>query len=76
MTQEQAHRPRGKRWRLAWALPPMSLGTEKETNRDRKLAALFVALALAGCVPTGAGSGHAPNAPYQQSEPRDISGMH
>ena len=36
----------------------------------------IVALVLAGCAPTGAGSGQASNAPYQQSEPRDTSGMH
>jgi hypothetical protein len=32
--------------------------------------------ALAGCASVAAGSGQAPNAPYQQSDPRDTSGMH
>jgi integrase len=32
-------------------------------------------LALAGCATVAAGSGQAPNAPDQQSEPRDTSGM-
>jgi hypothetical protein len=54
----------------------MSLETKNEMNRDRRLAAFFVALALAGCAPTGAGSGQAPNAPYQLREPRDTSGTH
>ena len=41
-----------------------------------RLTALFVVLALAGCAAVATGSGPAPNAPYQQSEPRDTSGMH
>jgi hypothetical protein len=35
------------------------------------LAALFVVMALAGCASVAAGPGQAPNAPYQQSDPRD-----
>jgi hypothetical protein len=42
----------------------------------KRLAALFVVLALAGCASVAAGPGQAPNAPYQQSDPRDTSGMH
>ena len=42
----------------------------------RSLAALFVVLALAGCAPVAAGPDQPPNAPYQQNEPRDTSGMH
>jgi hypothetical protein len=42
----------------------------------RGLALLFVALVLAGCAPAAVGPGQAPNAPYQQSDPRDTSGMH
>jgi hypothetical protein len=40
------------------------------------MAALFVVLALAGCAPVVAGPNSAPNAPYQQGDPRDTSGMH
>ena len=43
---------------------------------QRRLAALFVVLALAGCASVAAGPGQAPNAPYQQGDPRDTSGMH
>jgi hypothetical protein len=42
----------------------------------RRLAALFVVLALAGCAPVVAGPGQTPNAPHQQGDPRDTSGMH
>ena len=42
----------------------------------RRMAALFVVLALAGCASVVSGPGQAPNAPYQQSDPRDTSGMH
>jgi hypothetical protein len=42
----------------------------------RRVAALFLALALAGCASVAAGPGQAPNAPYQQGDPRDTSGMH
>jgi hypothetical protein len=38
------------------------------------LIALFVVLALTGCVPTAARP--SPSPPYQQVEPRDTSGMH
>jgi uncharacterized protein YceK len=41
-----------------------------------RLAALFVVLVLAGCASVVAGPGQAPSAPYQQGDPRDISGMH
>jgi hypothetical protein len=40
-----------------------------------RLAASLI-LALAGCATAAAGSGPAPTAPYQQTEPRDTSGMH
>ena len=43
---------------------------------QRRLAALFAVLALAGCAPVAVGPGHTPNAPYQQADPRDTSGMH
>jgi hypothetical protein len=43
---------------------------------QRRLAALFVVLALAGCASMSAGPGQTPNAPYQQGDPRDTSGMH
>jgi hypothetical protein len=42
----------------------------------RRMAALFVVLALAGCAPVAAEPGQAPNATYQQDDPRDTSGMH
>ena len=43
---------------------------------QRRLAALFVVLALTGCAPLAVGPGQTPNAPYQQADPRDTSGMH
>jgi len=42
----------------------------------RRMAVLFVVLALAGCASMSAGPGQTPNAPYQQGDPRDTSGMH
>jgi len=41
-----------------------------------RMAVLFVVLALAGCTSTAAGPGQTPNAPHQQDDPRDTSGMH
>jgi hypothetical protein len=38
------------------------------------LAALFVALALAGCASVAAGPGQAPNVTHQEADPRDTSG--
>jgi hypothetical protein len=44
---------------------------------QRRLAALFVVLALTGCAPLAVGPGQTPNAPYyRQADPRDTSGMH
>jgi hypothetical protein len=43
---------------------------------QRQLAALLVLFALAGCAPGAVGPGQTPNAPYQQGDPRDTSGMH
>jgi hypothetical protein len=43
---------------------------------QRTLSALFVVLALAGGASVAAGPGQAPNAPHQQGDPRDTSGMH
>jgi hypothetical protein len=45
-------------------------------QRPSWFAALFVVLAFAGCASLAAGPRQAPNAPYQQSDPRDTSGMH
>jgi hypothetical protein len=42
----------------------------------RRIAALFVVLALAGCASVASEPAQAPNAPYQQSDPRETSGMH
>jgi hypothetical protein len=42
----------------------------------RRMAVLFVVLALAGCASMSAGPGQTPNAPHQQGDPRDTSGMH
>jgi hypothetical protein len=42
----------------------------------RQMSALFVVVALAGCASVTAGPRQAPNAPYQQGDPRDTSGMH
>jgi hypothetical protein len=47
-----------------------------QADWQRRLAALFVLVALAGCASMAAGPGQAPNAPYQQGDPRDTSGMH
>jgi hypothetical protein len=43
---------------------------------QRWLAGIFTIFVLAGCASVAAGPGQAPNAPYQQSDPRDTSGMH
>jgi hypothetical protein len=42
----------------------------------RRMAVLFVVVALAGCASVAAGPAQTPNAPYQQGDPRDTSGMH
>jgi hypothetical protein len=42
----------------------------------RRMTMLFVFFALAGCTSVVAGPAQAPNAPYQQGDPRDTSGMH
>jgi hypothetical protein len=42
----------------------------------RRMAVLYVVVALAGCASVAAGPAQAPNAPYQQGDPRDTSGMH
>jgi hypothetical protein len=44
-------------------------------NWQRRLAALFVILVLAGCS-VAAGPGQASSGSYQQDDPRDTSGMH
>jgi hypothetical protein len=44
-------------------------------NWDGWLTALLVMLALAGCAPVVAVPGQAPNAHYQQGDPRDTGGM-
>jgi hypothetical protein len=51
-------------------------GTEGTNALAEADVALFVLLALAGCASVEAGPGQAPKAPYQQSDPRDTSGMH
>jgi hypothetical protein len=45
-------------------------------NWYKGVAAAFVMLAHVGCAPMAAGPGQAPNAPYQQDDTRDTSGMH
>jgi hypothetical protein len=45
-------------------------------NWHSRLIALFVILALTGCTPMAAKPGQVPNAPNQQGDPRDTSGMH
>jgi hypothetical protein len=42
---------------------------------QRRLAALFAVLALTGCAPVAVGPDQVPNAPYQQNDTRDTSGM-
>jgi len=46
-----------------------------QTGASGELAALVI-LVLAGCAPSAGGSGQPANAPYQQQDPRDTSGMH
>jgi hypothetical protein len=48
----------------------------KAINLPSGVAALFVMLALAACAPVAAGLGQAPNASYQQDDPRGAGGMH
>ncbi|HEX4185591.1 MAG TPA: hypothetical protein VHY78_07000 [Stellaceae bacterium] len=55
--------------------PPDRL-PEEVMNWRRRLAALFVVVAFAGCVSVAAGPRQPPNPPYQQGDPRDTSGMH
>jgi hypothetical protein len=45
-------------------------------NWDGWLTALLVMLAFAGCAPATGEPDQAPNAPYQEQDPRDTSGMH
>jgi hypothetical protein len=45
-------------------------------KRVRPLAALLIVLTLLGCASVTAGPEQWQNTPYQQSEPRDVSGMH
>ncbi len=42
----------------------------------RRMATLFVIFALAGCASVEGGPRSAPNAPNQQGDPRNTSGMH
>jgi len=44
-------------------------------NLPRRLAALFLILALAGCAQAAMGSGRAPDAPYSRDSGADIRGM-
>jgi hypothetical protein len=60
---------------LVDGLPDWAL-ERKLMHWQRRLAALFVFLALAGCASLTAASGKAPNVPYQQGDPRDTGGMH
>src|ERR1700738_1059417 len=50
--------------------------SEEVMNWHRWLTALFVMLALVGCVPVPAGPGQAPNTPYQQDDPRGAGSMY
>jgi hypothetical protein len=45
-------------------------------NWPRLLAPFVILLGFVGCVPAADGPRHAPDTPYGQSEPRDVSGMH
>ena len=45
-------------------------------NWQRRVAALFVILALAGCAAAPAGPRQVQNTPHQQDDPRDTGGMH
>jgi hypothetical protein len=46
------------------------LGTEGAMNQHKRLAALFLILALVGCAPvaTGQGQGQAPYGPYSHED--------
>jgi hypothetical protein len=48
----------------------------KKMSWCRQFAALIIVLALAGCARAAAGPEQTPNAPYQQDDTRDTSGMH
>jgi hypothetical protein len=62
------------------SLTPLSRKWQFRATLSKELAegmaAPFLVLALAGCAFVAAGPGQAPNAPDQQSDPRDTSGMH
>jgi hypothetical protein len=45
-------------------------------HRQKRFAMLFFVLTLIGCAPAAVGPGQVPNAPHQQNDPRDTSGMH
>jgi hypothetical protein len=52
-------------------------GTSRDPmHRQRRFAILLVVLTLIGCAPVAVAPGLAPNAPHQQDDPRDTSGMH
>jgi len=44
-------------------------------NLHRRLAALFLVLALVECAPVPTGQGQAPDAPYSHDSGADIRGM-
>jgi hypothetical protein len=61
----------------AYAGQPRCIGQpEGVMNWHSWLISLFVILALTGCTPMAARPGQVPNAPNQQGDPRDVSGMH
>jgi hypothetical protein len=55
---------------------PDRAGVEGTNALLERMTMLFVFFALAGCTSVVAGPAQAPNAPYQQGDPRDTSGMH
>jgi hypothetical protein len=44
------------------------LGTEGAMNQHKRLAALFLILALVGCAPAATGQGQAPYGPYSHED--------
>ena len=51
------------------------LSSDVSEIKVRRLAALFLVLALGGCAQVASGQGQAPDAPYSHDSGADIRGM-